>query len=708
MVKKPQKSNTTMVELSTVSLCNISKYLALKFSSATILFVAALPVSAETVSSVGRDAISPIDEVMVTVKRRATSMHDVSAAVSLVSQEQLLQQKLTTDVLLEKTGVFLQQTTPGQGAAIVRGVKGSAVLHLVDGIRLNNAIFRSAPTQYLALVPSSGLQRVEVIRGTQTSLYGSDAIGGVVQLVTRVPEFTSEQYETRADAFVGLGSAEQERLLKLTVDAGSNRYAASFSAEYQNNGDRQVGGGERIKPSAFDAAGARLMLAATPSDLESWMLDIHYLEQPETPRVDELVAGYGQLEPSSSEYAFAPNKRSFVHLRRTRTSAGLGVDWNFDLAWQQIVDDRITRDFESPLRIQESNHSDLYAATLSAAGTVGAIDWIAGAEFYFDRVSSARTATDIDTEQTTDVAPRFPDNSSMQQIGIYGRAEHRLNDRHLLSLGLRYSDIEVDLGISKVPVSDLSGDFGWIFDLDDRLQLIANVGFGFRAPNVFDLGALGNRPGNRFSIPNQSLGSEHVLQGDFGVRLLSSDWNAEVVAFSMHYYDRITTVLTGATTPSGRDIVQSVNGAESSIYGIEADISHAWSERLSTRLMLNYTHGTQRIEGGADEPADRIPPVNGRLFFSYEAAQGFSFDSWIHFAGAQSRLSARDIRDVRIDPNGTAGWGVVGARATWRRPSGLEISTGVENLLDNRYRLHGSGIDSIGRNFFLSLRRIWD
>lgn len=634
-------------------------------------------------------------------------MREVSVPVSLVSDEQLLLQKLTTDVLLEKTGVFLQQTTPGQGAAIVRGVKGSAVLHLVDGMRLNNAIFRSAPTQYLALVPSSALQRVEIIRGTQTSLYGSDAIGGVVQLVTRVPEFSSQEVESRADAFVGLGSAEQERLLKLTVDAGNNRYAASFSAEYQENGDRQIGGGERIKPSAYDAAGGRLMLLATPSELDSWLLDLHFYEQGETPRVDELVPGFGQVTPSSSEYAFNPNQRSFVHLRRAKTSGGTGVDWNFDLAWQQIVDDRTTRDFESPLRIRESNRSDLYAASLSAAGSTESYEWIVGAELYFDRISSARTSTDISTAQTVDVTPRFPDQSSMQQLGVYGRIDRRFGSRHLMSFGLRYSDIEVDLSPGKVPVSDLSGDLGWIFDLDDRVQLVANLGFGFRAPNVFDLGSLGNRPGNRFNIPNDSLDSEHVLQGDFGVRMMSDSWNTELVVFSMHYYDRITTVLTGASTPTGRDVVQSVNGAESSIHGVEADISHMWGEGFTARLIVNYTHGTQRLEGAADEAADRIPPLNGRLQISYSATSAFSFDSWISFADAQSRLSARDVRDVRIDPNGTAGWGTLGARATRSYSNGLTISAGVENILDKRYRMHGSGVDSVGRNFFVSLRKVW-
>ena len=132
-----------------------------------------------------------LDEVLVTATRRTVSTVEISSALTLVDGERAREQKLLTDALANNVGVYLQQTTPGQGAAIIRGLRGSSILHLVDGMRLNNAIFRSAPTQYFALVPTSAVERVEVLRGTPASLYGSDAVGGVVQVVTRVPEFTS-------------------------------------------------------------------------------------------------------------------------------------------------------------------------------------------------------------------------------------------------------------------------------------------------------------------------------------------------------------------------------------------------------------------------------------------------------------------------------------------------------------------------------------
>src|SRR5210317_2415413 len=118
-----------------------------------------------------------LEEILVTATRRTVSIAEVSSGITLVDGAAVRDKKLVTDALDVEVGVYLQQTTPGQGAAIIRGLKGSSILHLVDGIRLNNAIFRNAPTQYFSLVPVTAIERVEVLRGTPTSLYGNDAVG---------------------------------------------------------------------------------------------------------------------------------------------------------------------------------------------------------------------------------------------------------------------------------------------------------------------------------------------------------------------------------------------------------------------------------------------------------------------------------------------------------------------------------------------------
>lgn len=655
---------------------------------------------------------SEIDEVVVTATRRAVSSEQVSSGLTLVGEERIQTEKLITDALASNVGVFLQQTTPGQGAPIIRGLKGSSLLHLVDGMRLNNAIFRSAPTQYFSLVPVTAVQRVEVLRGTPTSLYGNDAVGGVVQLVTHVPKFDAARTQVRGKLFTSFDAADLGKTARATIDVGNSRLASSLSAEYLKTGDRRTGSGERIGPGGYTSKAARWALSATPMDKHSWFVDLHYLEQPETPRIDELVPGFGNSDPSSSEFFFAPNRRMFAHGRYTVTDGPGGLDWNTDVAWQRVDDDRVSRDFEATDRRRERNSSDLYGLTLSASRLTNGGSWIVGAEFYHDEVRSQRVEEDVLTGVEQVLTSRFPDGSRVRQAALYGNLQRQVSNRNNLSFGVRVSNDDVTLpvtavsGAADINSTDVSGDLGWIFDVSERWHLLANVGLGFRAPNVFDLGTLGNRSGNRFNIPNTTLDSERVAQADIGVRYRSDRARFDLMMYALRYDDRITSVGTGDVTPDGRDIVQSINAAESSIRGVEAGVDVRISDALSARAVLNYTWGEQEVSGSDSEPADRIPPLNGNIVLSYDAG-AYQLQNWIRFAAGQDRLSARDVRDSRIHPQGTPGWVVVGARLQKEIAKNWRLSIALDNLLDQRYRVHGSGLDAPGRNFIISARYDW-
>lgn len=652
-----------------------------------------------------------LDEILVTATRRTVSIAEVSSGLTLIDGSSVREQKLVTDALDVAVGAFLQQTTPGQGAAIIRGLKGSSILHLVDGMRLNNAIFRSAPTQYFALVPSSAVERIEVLRGTPASLYGSDAVGGVVQIVTRVPNFDTDEIAYRGGVYAAYDTAELGRMLSGTLDAGNRHIATTLSADFLDTGDRRIGGGDRVGPSAYMSRAVRWALAGSPEDDRSWLFDVHYLEQPQTPRVDELVPGLGRTEPSSSEFLFEPNRRSFVHGRYAHDNGALGLDWIVDLAWQRIDDDRTTRDFEATERRRETNRSDLYGLVVSGSRVRDAGSWVVGLEAYLDEVSSSRSEENLLDGQVAGLTPRFPDGSEIARFALFGNTEHYVTRRTILSGGLRVSHENVSLpetlvsAAATVNVTDASGDVGWIFNATESWQLVANAGFGFRAPNVFDLGTLGDRPGNRFNIPNPDLDSERVVQFDAGVRYGGDRARFELMLYTLNYTDRITSVLTGDVTPEGRDVVQSVNAAESTIRGFEAGATVDLNHSMIVNAVLNYTWSEQRVSGSPTEPGDRIPPLSGRLELSYYVGSDFRIDTWLKFAGEQDRLSARDVRDIRIDPNGTGGWGIVGARARWDVPHGWQFSLGVDNVFDKRYRVHGSGMDAPGRNLMVSVRK---
>lgn len=654
-----------------------------------------------------------VEEIQVTATRRPVERRNVSAALSIISSDEIRGVKLTTDALAAQTGVYLQQTTPGQGAAIIRGLKGSEILHVVDGLRLNNAIFRNAPTQYVALVSPAWVDRIEVLRGAPASLYGSDAVGGVVQVLSRMPNFEGAETEYRGSVSARYDTAEIGRAVHASFDAGNQRLAGLVSMDYLEAGNRRTGSGERVGPTAYKSKGARIAVSSTADDRQAWLFDFQYAKQPATPRIDELIPGFGQAEPSASEFWFAPNERLFAHVRHTRADGWWSADWIVDAGWQRIVDDRVTRNFGSSIRNYETNRSDLIGLTVNASKETTKGAWIVGGEYYHDTVASQRFEEDLATSRTSTIQSRFPDDSTIAQAAIYANLQRRFGDRHSLSGGIRLSTVDIDLPETSVStaaalsLNDLSADIGWIFGLSDRTQLVANIAHGFRAPNIFDMGTLGERPGNRFNIPNPALDSEHVTQFDAGIRGRTDRSETELIFYRLHYQDRITSVLTGLQSADGRDIVQSQNLAEADIWGIEAAIVLEVSDNMALDAMLNFAHGEEKESGSSAVPADRIPPLNGRLGLRYLPNEAFTIEAFIVFADSQTRLSPRDVRDVRIDPNGTSGWLIANVRAFWQPDERWRVSASLENMFDEQYRHHGSGIDAVGRNFSVSLEVRW-
>ena len=678
-----------------------------KFRRVTVA-LAALAGATELAAAAER-----LDEVVVTASRRdlpAERIHFATATVDLAGVDRPL---VVTDRFAELAGVALQQTTPGQGAAIVRGQRGSSVLHLVDGIRLNNAIFRSAPTQYFALVPVAAAERLEVVRGTPTALYGSDAVGGVVQLVSYRPTFETDRVSTSGLTELVADTATLRRGVRSRVDIGRRGLAASLSGEYVDVGNRRTGSGERVGSSGLTTRGGRFWLGAERSDTERWSLDLQYGEQPSTPRVDELVAGFGQSEAASDEFFFEPNRRSFAHLRYEHDALWLGADLGISLAGQRIDDDRRTRDRGAATRRSENNRSDLVGLTASLARTAGAGSWVAGLEHYRDTVHSARADLDLTTGSALAIEPRFPDGAVLSQSALFVSGERLLAERHRLSGGLRLSHIDIDIpaGVAvdakTLSITDPSGDIGYLFALTPTLDLVVNAGAGFRAPNVFDLGTLGERPGNRFNEPNTNLTSESVFSIDAGIRWRSEQFSGELLLYRLDYTDRIVSVPTGALTASGRQVVRAQNLADSVVTGIEAALDWQLSDTWTLAANAFYTRGEQSTFDGPDEPGDRIPPLEGRVRLRYAPGEHWYIVLGATAARGQHRLSARDRDDPRIDPAGTPGWAVLDVSLHYRSRTGWQLGVEAGNLTDRHYRRHGSGIAAPGRNLSVGWRYVW-
>lgn len=650
--------------------------------------------------------------MQVTATRDAQRVQDVAPAVTIVGAPEILREnpQVLAESLRGQVGTWFQQTTPGQGTPIIRGLKGSQVLHLVDGMRLNNAFFRSAPNQYLALVDPYAAERIEVVRGASPSLYGSDAMGGVVQVLTPEPGLAGDRWDARAEVHGMADTADRARLLRLEGELGRQGLGLMGGVTWQDYGDRRTADG-RVRPTDYDARAADLKFLAGLGERSELMLAVQYANQPETPRIDELVPGFGQDEPSSELFEFRPNRRLFYHGRYRWTPAGSWVEQiEIHLARQVIRDDRRSRESGAAVTVNEDNKSTLDGLTVQLdARPAEALRLTGGLEFYRDTVDSRRVETEADV--TTTVRSRFPDDSSMDSASVYLAADWQASGRLTLGAGARYSEFDIELPRAldgadvRLKPDDLTGDVHAAWRWTPTVNVLANLGRGFRAPNIFDLGTLGPRPGNRFNVASPGLDPESVISLDLGVKVDRAGWQAELFVFRLEYDDKITSVLTGETTVDGRDVVTSVNASEADLYGVEAGGRVALSDGLELYGVLNYTRGEETEPGGNDDPADRVPPVNGKLGLVYTGSGGLRVEPYVLFADDQGRLSPRDEADPRIHPDGTPGWGTLNLDLSWYPVAALELGLRAENLFDKAYREHGSGIDAPGIN--VAVRANW-
>lgn len=698
---------------------------ALLLSSLMLLFLSlAIPAAANGDAGLSEDALldddtrpdatRPMEYVQVTATRRAQSIYDVSEAVTVVDAQRIREigPQVVSEMLRNEPGAFFQQTTPGQGIPIVRGLKGSQVLHLVDGMRLNNAFFRDAPNQYIGLVDPFNTDRVELVRGAAPTLYGADAMGGVVQFLTPEPRFDGAEWQSSGRIYASYGSADDSLVGRAQAEAGFQGRSISGGATWRSHHDRRVGGGEVVRPTAYRAEAADFKWLESVAAGE-FTLSAQWLEQPSSPRIDELVPGYGQDHPPSEQYLFMPNRRSSVHARYRADSDNRWISRiTVDAARQVIVDDRLTQDFGSDTVNSEANKSTLDGialqiySDLSTASGFSGLTW--GAEFYSDTVDSSRTVRNLSSGAVAPARGRFPDGSTMDSAAVFASLEWQ-GEALRVQGGLRYSAFDVFLpGSGVIPQADLSptdltGDAHFEWSLTERLNLVANLGRGFRPPNVFDLGTLGPRPGNRFNVPNPNLEPESVWSYDLGFKTRGERWQAEFYFFYLDYQDKIGSRETGEITENGRIVVRSDNINEARLYGIESGLRGYLDESLEVYAVFNAMRAEETDADRVTVPGDRIPPGNGRVGVIWWPRDDLRLEPFLAFATEQDRLSPRDANDPRIKPAGTPGWGTLNLLASWQFNPRIEVGLRLENLGDKNYREHGSGIDAPGRNVGLWL-----
>jgi len=662
------------------------------------------PAGGEPVHLLLEPLLVRMDEaVTVTAQGDERRAFDVPESVSSLESDELSQRALrsTPEALAGVTGVFVQKTNHGGGSPFVRGLTGNQVLLLVDGIRLSNSTFRYGPNQYLATVAPHSIERVEVVRGSGSTLYGSDAIGGVVNLLSRGPRFSGGKIDASGRVLLRGMTDAMDRTVRAEGEVSGERWALYAGADARSFGDLVAGGDLGTEePSAYDERSADVKALVRASSSTLLTLAYQRLHQSDVPRWDQ-VAQRGYLR-----YGFDPQERRLAYARsQTFFSQRWMREIEATLSLQRSVEGRFRQRRGESLEIRERDEVRTLGLLLRARSEP--LHWwraTSGVEVYHDRVASSAFSSDLGTGATTARRGLYPDGATATSLAAF--TEHTLDLGRLgLTLGGRFNSYAIAaddpvVGPIDVRPRALVGNASALYRLDEEQHLVLSVNSGFRAPNVSDIGSLGPFDFG-IEIPSPNLESERSLTFELGYKARVGSVASAVALFMTNLSDlieRVPATYLGSPTLDGDRVYRKENVGAARLRGFEAEMEAALPGRAVIAAAVVYAHG-QNLD--ADEPMRRIPPLHGRVALRFLPARPVSAEvEWL-WAAKQDRLASGDLADHRISPGGTPGWNVLGLRGSWDAGR-LRLRVGFENVLDKAYRTHGSGIDGVGRAVWAS------
>jgi outer membrane receptor protein involved in Fe transport len=604
----------------------------------------------------------------------------------------------------------------------------SQVLLLVDGIRLNNSTYRFGNHPYLTTVDQALLDRIEVVRGPGSTLFGSDAMGGTVNLITRAPSLGATALEAHGRASARYASADGEKIGRLEGTVAGRGFALTAGAGYRDAGDLRRGTSDdqplwetspvTQRPSGYAGYDYDGKLVFGPSDRHRFSLVWQSTKRPEIPRFDRYE------DPGFHRWLYMDQERDLGYLMYEQPgteSRPVPVRLFASLHRQQEGRDFQRADTLS--RTREFVAVRTYGFGAQAGYRRGGHEWTLGGEAYLDRVDSFRDITNRAGATTRQLLALYPDDAYYGSYGAFLQDEWRVHPDWTLTAGARYSLARMDFRLPASPSLDLgfgnveedfqavTGSLGASYRVRKGVHLHAGLSQGFRAPNLSDVSKNGEANTSSaarltYEIPNPDLGPERIISSEAGVKADLGGLRGSLTAFRSDIHDLLGTRTASFQGDTVREIegrryilLSKQNIGEAVIWGLEAEASARLHSRLWLRLNGAYTEGENTTR---KEPVGGFAPLVGLVGLKWTEAS-WSAELFSRFAESQYRLSADEKTDPRIPEGGSPGWATANIRGLWRLPGAFTAHAGVENLLDYNYREHGSGINAPGRNFIVNL-----
>ena len=703
-----------------------------------------------------------LDEVVISASKFEQNKRDVPQKITSIKAKQieLANPQTSADLLLSSGQVFIQKSQLGGGSPIIRGFSTNRLLLSVDNVRMNNAIFRTGNVQNVISIDPFTIENTEVILGAGSVVYGSDAVGGVMNFYTKNPKLSyNDTLSFSGNALVRYASASNEKTAHLDFNFGLKKWAFLTSASFTDFDDLtmgsygpddylrpeyvETGNGEDIivqnddpriqRFSGYNQVNFLQKARYQASDNLYFDLGLHYTATSDYPRYDRLIR-YRNETLRSAEWNYGPQKWLMANFQVTKLSStsNLYDKMKLTTAYQNFQESRIDRDFQSTIRSTTEEIVDVVSFNADFEKILSDTSKLFyGIEYVYDIVSSEAEETEIASGLSSPTVTRYPDGSDWQSYAIYTSFKYKPNPKFVLQTGFRYNQVIVNANFDanneflNLPFSEanintgaLTGTAGITWFPNKTIQWKANASTAFRAPNIDDVGKVFDSEPGSVVVPNDDLRAEYAIAGDLGLRL---NFNDKLTLDIATYYTYLKDALVRKdfTLNGESEIiyngelsnVQAIqNASEARIYGLEVGALYKFNDALKLNTQYNIVKGTEARDG-IDVPVRHVAPSFGTTHFIWENKK-LTVDAFADYNGELSfeKLAPSEaVKDYlyALDENGnpySPSWYTLNLRTRYQLLESLSVTASLENITDQRYRPYSSGISAPGRNLIVALK----
>ncbi|MGZ2368571.1 TonB-dependent receptor plug domain-containing protein [Ancylomarina sp. YFZ004] len=696
-----------------------------------------------------------INEVTIAANKWEQNPNEVPVNLIHIDNEAIKNSEVSTsaDLLKESGQVFIQKSQMGGGSPMIRGFAANRVLIVLDGVRLNNAIYRSGNLQNLLNIDPYSLESAEVVLGPGSVIYGSDAIGGVMDFHTIMPKLsTDSSFNFQLNHKTKYASANHELGVHTRYFVGNHKlsYAGSIShSDYSDlkmgqNGTNQYNRNEYVirkddedkiiansdphvqEGTKFEQFNIIQKLRYKASENTELQYNFLYSTTSDIPRYDRLIQHSGD-ELKYADWYYGPQQLQFHSLNITNKKANTLFDgFKFISAYQNYKESRHSRKLNKDNISNRFEELDIFSTNIDFNKKFNEqFELFYGAEYVFNHLNSTAYKNNILNSETSPLASRYPDNSSYSSLASYVNLKWKLNAKWTINGGFRYSHIwlksNLDTEFYDFPFDNLdlntgaiNGSIGATLQTNNDYILKLNATTGFRAPNIDDIGKVFDSEPGKVVVPNKDLKSEYAYNLDASLsKNITSDLHVAINGFysilkdamvrrDFNFNGQSTLMYDGVES----QVQAIVNDDKATIYGFSLKAN----AQLTSKLVLNAYYNRSKGEYKDGSPLRHVPPTFASMALKYKSKKLKSNLS-VEYNG---EISNKDLADTEQDKphlyakddNGlpySPAWLCVNLNNSYQFRDKIILGFSIENILDTAYRPYSSGISAPGRNFILSL-----